>query len=308
MTGDIHDGVDFRVRGDVWCRGGRRRVVDGRKLLCEGVTEAVFAVDIGVSAFGRSAADECGAQRLRQALASGAGAWDDLIRTHVSEHQRHFGSMRLGPGAREARGGGAADRRTDPARARGAAGPRPAAAVLPLRALPAVRLVGQRRAAGHLQGKWNEDLQPPWESDYHHDINLQMNYWIAEPAGMQRYVEALLQHIERFVPHARKAAMDLYGCRGVWYPIQTDAWGRSTPESYGWAVWIGAAPWLAQHVWWHWEYGRDTDFLRTPRPTPFSRRWPRSTRTTWSRTTPAFCRSCRHSRPRTASWATAARR
>ena len=60
MTGEIRDGVDFRVRGEVWCRGGRRRVVDGRKLLCEGVTEALFAVDIGVSAFGRSAAEECG--------------------------------------------------------------------------------------------------------------------------------------------------------------------------------------------------------------------------------------------------------
>jgi len=91
---------------------------------------------------------------------------------------------------------------------------------------------------------------------------LQMNYWIAEPAGMQRYVEALLRHIERYVPHARKAAKDLYGCRGVYYPIQTDAWGRSTPESHGWAVWIGAAAWLAQHVWWHYEYAPDLDFLR----------------------------------------------
>ena len=63
MAGEIRDGVDFRVQGDVWCRGGRRRVVDGRKLLCEGVTEAVFAVDIGVSAFGRSATTECTSRR-----------------------------------------------------------------------------------------------------------------------------------------------------------------------------------------------------------------------------------------------------
>ncbi len=51
-------------------------------------------------------------------------------------------------------------------------------------------------------------------------------------------------------------------------PIQTDAWGRATPESYGWAVWIGAAAWLAQHLWWHWEYGQDREFLRT-RAYPF---------------------------------------
>ena len=95
-----------------------------------------------------------------------------------------------------------------------------------------------------------------------------MNYWLAEPAGMQQYVEVLLQHLERFVPDAKKAARDLYGCRGVWFPENTDVWGRATPESRGYAVWIGAAPWLAQHVWWHYEYGQDTDFLRA-RAYPF---------------------------------------
>ena len=267
MTGEIRDGVDFRVRGDVWCRGGRRRVVDGRKLVCEGVTEAVFAVDIGVSAFGRSAAEECVARRLHQSLESDAGAWDDLFRTHVSEHERHFGSMRLDLALPET----GADLPTDE-RIRRVREGQPDSG-LPLLYFHYGRYLLCASSAtaalpANLQGKWNEDLQPPWDSDYHHDINLQMNYWSAEPAGMQRSVEALLQHIERFVPHARKAAMDLYGCRGVWYPIQTDAWGRSTPESYGWAVWIGAAPWLAQHVWWHWEYGRDTHFLRT-RAYPF---------------------------------------
>ena len=100
LDGRIRDGVDFRVQGGVWCRDGRRRVIDGRKLLCEGVTEAVFAVDIGVSAFGRSAAEECAARRLREpaawdAGASDASAWDDLFRAHVREHERHYGSMRL---------------------------------------------------------------------------------------------------------------------------------------------------------------------------------------------------------------------
>jgi alpha-L-fucosidase 2 len=56
--------------------------------------------------------------------------------------------------------------------------------------------------------------------------------------------------------------MDLYGCRGIWFPIQTDPWGRCTPESHGWAVWIGAAPWLGQHMWWHWEFSLDETFLR----------------------------------------------
>ncbi len=114
----------------------------------------------------------------------------------------------------------------------------------------------------NLQGKWNDSIHPPWECDYHFDINLQMNYWLTEPAGLSECTEALFRYVERFLLHARKAARDLYGCRGVLLPLQTDAWGRATPESYGWAVWIGAAPWIAQHFWWHYLYTGDRDFLR----------------------------------------------
>ena len=113
----------------------------------------------------------------------------------------------------------------------------------------------------NLQGIWSEDLHPPWECDLHHDINLQMNYWIADSANLSECAEPLFDHIERFVPHARIAAKKLYGCGGVWFPIQTDPWGRATPESRGWDTWTGAAAWLAQHLWWRYEYTLDSGFL-----------------------------------------------
>ena len=260
MTGNILNGVGFKVGVQVWRRDGEASVLEGRKLLLSGVTEAVFAVNIGVDANGKKAGDECDSAPLAVPV-----DWAALLESHQREHNRHYGSMSLSVPLAEpdlptderirlVRGG-----KADPA--------------LPLlyfhygRDLLCASSANATLPA-NLQGKWNEDMNPPWESDYHHDINLQMNYWIAEPAGMQRYTEALFQHIERFVPHARKAAMDLYGCRGVLFPIQTDAWGRATPESYGWAVWIGAAPWLAQHLWWHYEFGQDLEFLRA-RAYPF---------------------------------------
>ena len=88
-----------------------------------------------------------------------------------------------------------------------------------------------------------------------------MNYWPAEPCALAECLEPLFAHVERCVPHAREAARQLYGCRGVYFPIQTDPWGRATPESRGWDVWIGAAAWLAQHFWWRWEWSGDRDFL-----------------------------------------------
>lgn len=114
----------------------------------------------------------------------------------------------------------------------------------------------------NLQGKWNDSLTPPWNCDYHFDINLEMNYWMAEPANMAECANALIKYIRSFMKSGREAAMKMYGCRGIIIPIQTDAWGISTSESYGWAAWIGAAPWIARHLWDHYRYSGDVNYLK----------------------------------------------
>lgn len=126
-------------------------------------------------------------------------------------------------------------------------------------------LISSSRPGGlpaNLQGKWNSMIRPPWDSDLHHDVNLQMNYWLAEVCGLAECIEPLFDHIERFVPHGREVARKLFNCSGVYLPLQTDPWGRATPEAYGYDVYTGAAAWLAQHFWWRYEYGRDSNFLR----------------------------------------------
>ncbi len=114
----------------------------------------------------------------------------------------------------------------------------------------------------NLQGKWNEELNPPWNADYHLDINLEMCYWFVETLGMERAADTLFHLIERYVPYGRVVAKRLYGCRGLDFGIQTDVWGRVTPEGCGWSVWLGAAPWLGQHLFMHWRYTKDEAFLR----------------------------------------------
>jgi alpha-L-fucosidase 2 len=115
----------------------------------------------------------------------------------------------------------------------------------------------------NLQGKWSDKLIPDWDSDYHFDINLEMNYWMSEPCNLSGCSEALLKYVETFYESGREAAQKLYGCRGIYLPIQGDAWGISTPESFGWAVWLGAAPWIAQNFWKRYVYTGDIEFLRT---------------------------------------------
>lgn len=113
----------------------------------------------------------------------------------------------------------------------------------------------------HLQGIWCQELEPAWQSDFHLNINLQMNYWPAEVANLGECLPPLVDFIERFVPSARQAARDLYGAEGVLMPHATDVWGLATPEAPVCDVWQGAASWLAQHLWSHWEFTEDRDFL-----------------------------------------------
>ncbi len=114
----------------------------------------------------------------------------------------------------------------------------------------------------NLQGKWNCYDEAPWNSDYHYDINLQMCYWIAESAALGECTNVLADYLIRRMPAAKKSAKNIYGCRGIWFPLADDVWGQCTPESTYYGVWIGAAPWIEQHLWWHYLYTGDKEFLK----------------------------------------------
>ena len=114
----------------------------------------------------------------------------------------------------------------------------------------------------NLQGKWNDSICPPWESDYHMDVNLQMNYWFAESCNLPECAEKLVNFVKSFERSGQEAARKLYNCGGVYLPLMTDAWGISTPEAFGWAACLCAAPWLAQHLWWRYIYSGNIDYLK----------------------------------------------
>jgi alpha-L-fucosidase 2 len=124
----------------------------------------------------------------------------------------------------------------------------------------------------NLFGIWSESLRPPWSSDFHHDINIQHYYWPAEVNHLPECAQALCGYLDRCIPAARKAARNLYGCNGIFIPLTTGAWCRCLKtepggtdlrkERGGWDEWTGAAAWLAQHYWWHYEFSGDVEFLR----------------------------------------------
>ncbi len=257
FSGEFVEGVQFSVEARATVVGGQivpksERAKDG--IYLQRVSEALIILTIATSNESTYPKDT-----TRIQLEEVNFDWETLLDSHVSTHRSYFDrvSLDLGPGHDELP--------TDERLASLKAGEQDEALLALYFQYGRYLMIASSRPGGlpaNLQGIWNADLNPPWECDFHHDINLQMNYWLAEPCNLPECAEPLFDHIERFVPHGRVAARLLYGCRGVYFPIQTDPWGRATPEARGWDVWTGAAAWLAQHLWWHYEYSGDKNFLR----------------------------------------------
>lgn len=119
----------------------------------------------------------------------------------------------------------------------------------------------------NLQGVWNADLRPPWSSNYTVNINTQMNYWPAEPAGLPDCHLPLVDLVEKLAVTGADVARELYGARGWVTHHNTDMWGWALPVGMGhgdpsWAIWHMGGAWLVQHVWDHYEFTGDLEFLR----------------------------------------------
>jgi len=256
FRGHFTEGITFAVEANLSVTGGHAEPADGAAVKVHGVDEVLIVLAIACDYNEPDPVAWC-----KRHLDGVPLDWPTLHAAHVAEHRALFGRIAIDldtdPQARALP--------TDARLARVRQGESdPALAALVFQYGRYLLMASSRRCdqPANLQGIWNVDLNPPWDSDFHHDVNIQMNYWIAEVGNLAECVEPLIHYIERSVAEGQKAARDLYGCRGICLPIQTDVWDRATPESPGWDIWTGAAAWLAQHLWWRWEYTLDNDLLR----------------------------------------------
>ena len=119
----------------------------------------------------------------------------------------------------------------------------------------------------NLQGIWNQDLKAPWNSDYHLNINLQMNYWPAEVANLAECHLPLFDLLESLREPGRRTARIHYGADGFVAHHITDIWGFTAPGDLPRAgLWPMGAAWLALHLWEHYQFGGDRGFLEKAYP------------------------------------------
>ena len=118
--------------------------------------------------------------------------------------------------------------------------------------------------AMNLQGIWNSSFCPPWESNYTININLEMNYWPCETANLSECHTPLFDLIERMVPNGRITAKKLYGCNGFVAHHCTNLYGDTAPEGnyFPSTIWPMGGAWLSLHMWEHYLFTLDADFLR----------------------------------------------
>jgi len=126
-------------------------------------------------------------------------------------------------------------------------------------------LISSSRPGGlpaNLQGIWAEEVQTPWNGDWHLDINVQMNYWPAEVCNLSELHEPLHQLIAALVEPGRKTARAYYNARGWVAHVITNPWGFTSPgESASWGATVSGSAWLCQHLWEHYAFTLDREFL-----------------------------------------------
>jgi alpha-L-fucosidase 2 len=121
--------------------------------------------------------------------------------------------------------------------------------------------------AANLQGIWNDKINPPWDSKYTININAQMNYWPAEKTNLAELHEPFFQMVKDLSVTGQQTAKEMYGARGWMAHHNTDIW-RATGAVDGalWGVWSAAGGWTSQHLWEHYLYSGNKNFLASVYP------------------------------------------
>ncbi|WP_206107791.1 glycoside hydrolase family 95 protein [Paludisphaera rhizosphaerae] len=262
-------GIRFEVRVKVLADG--QVSVSGDAIRVAGATTATLLLTDATSfnGFDRSPVREgldpapIAAERLAKAAAK---TYETLRDNHIQDYQRLFRrvAIDLGPSAP-----GALDVSTDE-RVKRFGAKDPGMVALHFQ-YGRYLLIASARSGGqppNLQGLWNDELFPPWSSNYTININTEMNHWPAEVANLAECHAPLFAMIRDLAVNGAKTARVNYGCNGWVAHHNTDLWKQSAPVgAFGkgdatWAFWPMAGPWLCRHLWDHYAFGGDEAFLR----------------------------------------------
>ena len=119
----------------------------------------------------------------------------------------------------------------------------------------------------NLQGIWNDEMNPSWDSKYTTNINTEMNYWPVESSNLSECAEPLVRMIRELTDQGSQVAKEHYGAKGWVFHQNTDLWRVAAPmDGPTWGTFTVGGAWLCTHIWEHYAYTRDAAFLKETYP------------------------------------------
>jgi len=266
------EGMRFAAVLDARAKGGSV-AVDGSTLVVKNADEVVLVLTAGTTFRGADQPngrdDREALEKCLQTLGRSQIPFANLRRAHLADHRRLFRRVALDLG-----GSDAARTRSTVERIRAYNQDEdPGLATLMFQFGRYLMIASSRPGtqAANLQGIWNDEVRPPWSSNYTLNINAQMNYWPAETTNLAECHEPLFALTRALAKSGAETAKVNYGAGGWVAHHNADIWAHSTPVGEGsgdpiWANWTMGGAWLALHLYDHYEFSRDERFLREAYP------------------------------------------
>ena len=264
----LHEGlkgkVEFQGRLTARNKGGRMACTDG-VLSVEGADEAVVYVSIATN-FNNYRDITGNAEERAKTYLSGATAhsFTEALQAHVDFYRRYLTRVSLNLGANRYEHV-PTDKRIENFKQT-----HDAHLVATYFQFGRYLLICSSQPGGqpaNLQGIWNDKLFPSWDSKYTCNINLEMNYWPSEVANLSELNEPLFRLVREVSETGRETARTMYGANGWVLHHNTDIWritGAVDKAPSG--LWPSGGAWLCRHLWEHYLYTGDIDFLRSVYP------------------------------------------
>lgn len=261
------DGVKYAARLRVRNTGGKVVAADG-KIFVSGADEVLLfiAAATDYERFAKISRRDVAAMAKNDLNAAEKKDYSALRAAHVADYQKFFNRVKLELVSTNSEISAKATPERIAAKDLAAD---PSLAVLYFN-FGRYLLISSSRPGGmpaNLQGLWADTVAPPWGADYHLNVNIQMIYWPAEVCNLTELNEPLFAYIESLPEPGARTAKKYYGANGWVAHVLANAWGFTSPgESAAWGLTPSDAAWLCHHLWEHWKFTGDKEFLKRAYP------------------------------------------
>jgi alpha-L-fucosidase 2 len=256
----IKGALKFQARVRALLEGGKISSNQGGGLQIEGANAVTLLVAAATSYKNfKDVSGDPDALTKQHVARAGVKSFAALRKAHIAEHQRLFHRVSLDLGSTDA-----AKLPTDERIKQFASGNDPQLATLYFQ-FGRYLLISSSRPGGqpaNLQGLWNDSMSPPWGGKYTININTEMNYWPAESCNLPECVDPLVQMVMDLTEAGARTAKVQWGARGWVTHHNTDLWRACAPiDGPAWGMWPMGGAWLCFHLWEHYEFRGDKEFL-----------------------------------------------